>query len=399
MISANEQYRDAFIKVIKREFNRIITRRTLYILYFIVPIFMFVLFAAIYMNSVVRGIPVAIYDEDHSELSYLITRYVASSGSMKIINYANSLEEIKSEFREGNIKGAFYFPSNMEKDIKSGKQSAVSLFINAQNIIISNYLLSDGSKIIKTVSGGILLKKLKSAGLMDEQAMNIINPIKIETSVLYNPNYSYENYLVPGLTTFSIMMIIIVSSVLIISSEFTHNTFKDLVELSRNRISVIILGKIIPHLTVHTVNIIILVGLIFPLFHINNYGSSLSIILFMIFFALVTLSLGIMISSFFHNQMFATELALFIVTPAFIFSGLTYPLWSMPAGFRFIADLIPYTYFLSGYIKIAQMNAPLKYLVPDLISLAIFLLVALTATVIGLRNHISKSLLQIEEGV
>lgn len=397
MISANEQYWDALIKVIKREFNRIITRRTLYILYFIVPIFMFVLFAAIYMNSVVRGIPVAIYDEDHSELSYLITRYIASSGSMKIMSYANSLEEIKSEFRKGNIKGAFYFPSNMERDIKSGKQSAVSLFINAQNIIISNYLLSDGSKIIKTVSGGILLKKLKSAGLMDEQAMSIINPIKIETSVLYNPNYSYKNYLVPGLTTFSIMMIIIVSSVLIISSEFAHNTFNDLVELSRNRISVIILGKIIPHLTVHAVNIIILVGLIFPLFQINNYGSPLSIILFMIFFALVTLSLGIMISSFFHNQMFATELALFIVTPAFIFSGLTYPLWSMPAGFRFIADLIPYTYFLSGYIKIAQMNAPLKYLVPDLISLIIFLIIALTATVIGLRSNISKSLLQIEE--
>ena len=227
--------------------------------------------------------------------------------------------------------------------------------------------------------------------------MNIINQIKIGTSVLYNPNYSYENYLVPGLTTFSIMMIIIVSSVLIISSEFAHNTFNDLVELSRNRISVIILGKIIPHLTVHAVNIIILVGLIFPLFHINNYGSSLSIILFMIFFALVTLSLGIMISSFFHNQMFATELALFIVTPAFIFSGLTYPLWSMPAGFRFIADLIPYTYFLSGYIKIAQMNAPLKYLVPDLISLTIFLIIALTATVIGLRSNVSKSLLQIEE--
>jgi len=35
--------------------------------------------------------------------------------------------------------------------------------------------------VIKTISGGILLKKLRSNGMQLEQAMNVINPIRIQS--------------------------------------------------------------------------------------------------------------------------------------------------------------------------------------------------------------------------
>ena len=385
-------------KVIKREFYRITTRKSLSTLYFVLPVVLFVFFSLVYSNELVRGIPIAIFDEDHSELSLLLTRYANSASSMKIVKYVNSMDELKSEFRKGNVRGAFYFPKDMEKDVKSGKQADVTLFINSSNIIVSNYLLSDGSKIIKMVSGGVLLKKLRSSGLMEDQAMNIISPIKIETMVLYNPNYSYVNYLAPGLTTFAYLMIIMVASVLILSSEFTHNTFNELLKLSENKISIIILGKSLPHIVIHIINLIILVGIVFPIFNIKIHSSWVTVLLFLIFFSIVVFALGFMISSLFRDQMFATELALFVVTPAFIFSGLTYPLWAMPWLFRFVADLIPYTHFLSGFTKLAQMGVPFRYVIPETIYLIIFLLISIITTVIALRYQIKKSLL-IDEGV
>ena len=392
MQSSNQgKYFQTLIKVIRREFTRITDRKSLSTLYFIIPVILFALFSLIYMNELIRGVPIAIYDEDHSELSLLLTRYAGSASSMKITTYVNSMDELKSEFRKGNIKGAFYFPKDMEKKVKAGKQANVSLFINASNIIISNYLLNDGTKIIKTVSGGVLLKKLRSAGLMEDQAMDIISPIKIESMVLYNPNYSYANYLVPGLTTFSYLMIIMVASVLLISSEFTHNTFPELLELSHKKVSIIILGKSLPHLIIHTVNLIILIGIIFPLFNITINSFAFGLILFLIFFAIVVFAMGFMISSLFHNQMFATELALFIVTPAFIFSGLTYPLWAMPGIYRFVAALIPYTHFLSGFVKLSIMNVPFRYIVPEIFYLLIFLVVAVGVTIIALKHHIKKA--------
>jgi ABC-2 type transport system permease protein len=187
------------------------------------------------------------------------------------------------------------------------------------------------------------------------------------------------------------MMIIMMASVLIISSEFTHNTFNELLELSKKRISVIILGKSFPHIVIHIINLLILLGLIFPFFNVAQPQSEMILILFSIFFAIVVFFFGFMISTIFHNQMFATELALFILTPAFILSGITFPLWAMPAVFKFLAMLIPYTYFLAGFIKAINLNSPLFYMSNEITALFIFLILSLIVTIIGLRFQVKES--------
>ena len=72
---------------------------------------------------------------------------------MKIVTYANSLEELKKNFRTDNVSAAFHFPKGMEATIKDGKQSNVELFMNTMNLIKSNTVMKDGSTIIKTISG------------------------------------------------------------------------------------------------------------------------------------------------------------------------------------------------------------------------------------------------------
>jgi ABC-2 type transport system permease protein len=382
----NKKY--ASFNVAKRELSRIFEKKSLYILSIIVPAVVFLLFALILSKSLLRNIPVAIYDEDKSSLSLLITRYVGSTASMKVVVYVNSLEELKNEFRKGNIDGAFYLPRDMEKNVKGGKQSHPVIFINAMNLIKSNNILNDGEKIIKTVSGGILLKKLRSAGTTNNQGMDIVNTVKIDTQIMFNPNYSYEYYLFPGLSVFTLMMIIMLTSVLLISSEFTHNTFPDLLVAAQNKISAIIIGKSIPHLFIHFLNMFILLGVIFPLFGIGINGQVILTVLFLAFFIIVSFFFGLAISSLFHDQMLATEIVLFYNTPAFIFSGLTFPLWAMPKVIAAIAQWILFTPFLSGFLKLYQMGAPFSYVMSDLFKLFIFLCLSLIIISLALKHHI-----------
>jgi ABC-2 type transport system permease protein len=339
-------------------------------------------------SALLRAIPVAVYDEDKSSLSLLITRYVESTPSMEVVKYVNSLDELKQEFLKGNVKGAFYLPKNMERDVKKGKQSNPVIFINSMNLIISNNILNDGVKIIKTVSAGILLQKFRSSGATENQGMDIVNPVKIDTQIMCNPNYSYEQYLFPGLAVFTLMMIIMLTSVLLISSEFVHNTFPDLLTVAHNKVSAIIIGKSIPHLLIHSVNMFILVGVIFPLFGISINGHVILILLYLIFFVIVSFFFAIAVSSLFHDQMFATEIVLFYNTPAFIFSGLTFPLWAMPKAIALSAQFILFTPFLSGFLKIYQMGTPLSYILSDVFKMSIFLCISLIVVSLSLRHHI-----------
>ena len=231
-----EKLHNSIGKVIKREFGRIAERKTLYLLSIILPLAVAIILFVIFKNAVLRDIPVVIYDEDHSELSQLITRYIASTPSMEIVTYANSIEELKKDFRMDKVSAAFHFPKGMEATIKDGKQSNVELFMNTMNLVKSNTVMKDGSTILKTISGGAFLQKLQSNGMMENQAMDIVNPIQIETKVLFNPSYSYLIYLVPALVTFVLHMAVFLASVLLISAEFTEKTFSDLLQTANNRI-------------------------------------------------------------------------------------------------------------------------------------------------------------------
>jgi ABC-2 type transport system permease protein len=386
-----ERLHNSVAKVIKREFRRITERKTLYLLTIILPFIVAILLFVIFKNAVLREIPIAIFDEDHSELSQLITRYISSTPSMQIVVFTNSLDELKKDFKTDEVSAGFHFPKGMESTIKDGKQSNVELFMNTMNLVKSNTVMKDGSTIIKTISGGAFLQKLRSNGMMENQAMGLVNPIQIETKILFNPSYSYLIYLVPALVTFVLHMAVFLASVLLISTEFTEKTFSDLLKTADNKIPAIIIGKAVPHLTIQLMNVIILMGIFYSLFGINIAGSVFTAILFTFFFLIVVFFFGLMISSLFHDLMFSTELALFLTTPAFILSGLSFPLRIMPDIHSTYAQLMPYTHFIEGFIKIYQMGVPIQYLAPQFLKLSIFIIISIIVTVFVLKYNIKKN--------
>lgn len=376
--------------IVRLEFNQIVNSRITLFLYSLFPLIIFICFSIVYQNEIVREVPVAIIDDDKSDLSRTIIQYIEASPSMKIVSYLKSEQELKEEFLNGKIYGAFYFPTDLSSKIKSGKQANVTMFIDASNLIISNSLQNDGVKILKTINAGVLLKKLKSNGLTENQAMNLVNPVKVETNILYNPNYSYMTYLIPGLTTFILMMIVIIGAVPIINQKITEKDFQILLNRTGKKLMPVLLGKSIPHLAFHFANILILVGIIFPLFNINIKSSVFITIVYLMFFILISFSFGIMLSSLIPKRTFATEVALFVITPAFIYSGLTFPLWAMPEIHQFIAKLIPFTYFLSGFIKLYEMDAELIYLKNEIAVMLIFWAISFSLTILSIKIRLRR---------
>ncbi len=379
------------LNIARNEFNQIIISRITLFLYSLFPLVVFLCFSIVYKNEIIREIPVAIVDKDRSDLSRTLIQYIESSPSIRIVEYLNDQEEIKETFLKGKIHGAFYFPSGLSSKIKSGKQSNAVMYIDASNLLISNSLLNDGTKILKTVNAGILLKKLQLNEMTENQAINFINPIKIETNVLYNPNYSYITYLIPGLTTFILMMIVMMGAVPVINHKINEKDFKEVLKRTGGKITPILIGKSMPHLSFHFANTLILVGIIFPVFHINIKAQIFIVILYLFFFIIVSFSFGIMLSSLIPKRTLATEVALFVLTPAFIYSGLTFPLWAMPEIHQFFAELIPYTYFLSGFIKLYEMNANIIYLKNELIALMIFLVSFFSIAILSIKIRLKQN--------
>jgi ABC-2 type transport system permease protein len=352
---------------------------------------LFLLLSFIYKNEQIRELPVAMYDGDNSVLSRRIIENIESSPQLSIEKYVFSVKKIKDLIRKGEIEGAIHIPHKMEKRVKRGKPATVTVYKNTSNLVIGNIIFKDASTIIRSVSGKILHNKLQNNGLDSEQAMNIVKPVNIETQVLFNSNYSYLSYLIPGLLAFLIQMIAMVVSVIIINSEFENHTFSDLIDTADAKVHSVLLGKFLPHFAIQCVNSFFIIGIVFYGFNIPVYGSIMEISLLFGLFAAVNILLGMMISTLVKDELLATEIVIFYNTPAFIFSGFTFPLWSMPVIHSIYAQLMPFTHFLSAYLKIYQMNASFDLLVKDILILTGFLLIGLTTTSIALYLKIKKA--------
>ena len=363
--------------VMRREFERIRTRKTLWMLIIVMPILIFGTIAWIYSGGVVKDLPIAVCDQDNSALSRLIVRSLAANRSFEIVAYAQSTDEIKQDFKRGKIQAAIFIPQGSERRIKKGKSASLVFYKNSANIIIGNIALKAAMSTLRTISGGLEIRKLQTMGNTTEQALDRTLPIEVRTQSLYNPAYNYENYLVGGLLPILYQMVVMISAVLVISAEIEEKTILEAYQTANENIFVLIAGKTLPHLTLHTAGVLLLVGIVFPLFHIPVHGSVLLLIAYLLYFVLVAFALGMFLSCIFTDMMLATEAAIFLSTPAFIFTGYTFPLEAMPRLHYWYAQLLPSTHFMTGFIKLYQMGTSVRFIVPELISLSLFLMISL----------------------
>ena len=81
------------------------------------------------------------------------------------------------------------------------------------------------------------------------------------------------------------------------------------------------------------------------LFAVPFRGSPAVFALGALLFLFVTLGIGVLISSVSQNQGQAIQLAIMVLLPQILLSGLIFPLSSIVAGVRWIGYLLPLTYF------------------------------------------------------
>jgi ABC-2 type transport system permease protein len=124
----------------------------------------------------------------------------------------------------------------------------------------------------------------------------------------------------------------------------------------------VFLGKIAPYFVVAAIDMIVVVVAGITLFDVPFRGSVVVLALGAILFLFVTLGIGVLISSVSQNQGQAIQLALMILLPQVMLSGLIFPLSSMAAGVRWIGYLLPLTYFIQISRGVMLRGAPIDAL-------------------------------------
>lgn len=363
---------NAIKNIIVREWKRILSLKVFYLVMLVVPAALFFFYALIYQKQEAKNLAFAVWDEDQSPVSRELLFLLEQKEALQITRRVSSEAEVKKLIQEGKILGAIHFPANLQKNIYSRHPSTVTLYTNAAALVPAKLVYKAVAEVVITGSTGVILQKLVKTGMKSDRAMAIANPISLNTYQLYNPTYNYQEYLVPGLITVGMQMILIIGSMLALNFEWVTETMHELYDSSRGSVVAVIVGKTIAHLAISWINFIIIVGVIFPFFDIGVSAATGKFFIIYTLLSLACIGIGMFISALFKDVMLSGDVALFYTSPAFVFSGFTFPRWAMPWYDQYYALIMPYTSFLDGFFKVYYMNLPLKYALGDFSKLLLF---------------------------
>jgi ABC-2 type transport system permease protein len=203
-----------------------------------------------------------------------------------------------------------------------------------------------------------------------------------KVDVLYNPELKTSYIMIPGLAGVILVFVGTVITSLGVVRERQAGTLEQLAVMPL-RPADVFLGKIIPYFVVAVADLALVLAVGVAIFGVPFSGSAAVFALGALLFVFVTLGLGVLISSVSQTQGQAIQLAVMTLLPQVLLSGLIFPLSSIVAGVRWIAYLLPLTYFTEISRGVMLRAQPITSLWPPFVYLA--LLGTAVATLATLR--------------
>ena len=348
-------------RIAKREVGLLLNSKTLLVFAVILPFVSFLFFSSLLKVGVARDLPIAVIDLDNSAISRNVISQLDATPELQISHTLINQQEGESLIRQGEIYGLVTIQKDFEADLKNGKQVTI---LNQYN---NNVLLPGGlefkafSKVIGTISAQIYIQKQLVKGVSFQQAIINYQPVSLENHVLSNPYTNYSYYLNSGFLAYFFQIIIILTTIYCFGSDLKYIKGNQLLRISNGKLSTILLGKILPY-TIW----FFFVGLImyYTMFVWQDFplnGSKIALLIGLILLIISSQCFGLLFLSLSNSFREALTIGSGFAAISLSFSGITFPIFSMPLVLKWISQIFPFTHFFKLFMEQSQQGFPVYY--------------------------------------
>jgi ABC-2 type transport system permease protein len=328
---------------IKKELTQTLRDRRFRFILFGAPVIQLIVFGYV-VTTDIKNISLAVIDYAQTQESRELSASFTSSGYFKRVKIVErSVGTVDDYLKSGRAKVVVVIPPDFSKSITKGETAQLKVAIDGADanaaIITRGYI----EEITRNFAQKIMERRQNQMpGLAGMAASGIVVP---EVRILYNQEMKSSHYMVPGM----IAMILLITTALLTAVAITRE--KELGTLEQIIVSPLtrwqfILGKTLPYVLVGFIDVLLILATGKILFDIPIRGSIVLLFLSAIVFLFTTLGIGLLAASVSKNQAQAMLTVFPLMMPAFLLSGLVFPVASIPVALRWIAYINPITYYL-----------------------------------------------------
>ena len=290
----------------------------------------------------VKNVSMAVLDRDRSQESLNFIQRFSASPYFNLRFWVRDEKEIKRLIDQGEVKIGLVLPWDFSKMIKSEKMVPIQVLIDGADANTANIILSYAQAIAQQYNQEKTILKVSRMG---RQSLNL--PIEARPRVWFNEDLESKNYFVPGLVAVIVSIIGLILTGQVIVREWEKGTMELLISTPVRK-GELMMGKLFPYFFLGLLDLSLAVLMGKWVFQVPLRGSVVLLFALSCIYIVVTLALGLTISTVARTQLLANQMAMVIgFLPSFLLSGFTFAIANMPIWLQIITYGIAPRYYVT----------------------------------------------------
>lgn len=337
------------------EVQRILGDKSVLGLIVFAPILYGLLYPQPYLGQVLRSIPVAVVDQDRTELSRDLVQALNADEALEVAFRPDTLADAQAALDRRDVFAILAIPKDTERQVLRGEQARIAAYVDASYFLLYSRTLQGISETAAAVSGDIATLGARSEGSLVYAAMTRGgSPIEFLSQPLFNPTGGYANYVVPP------AFILILQQTLLLGVASLGGAAYALGGSVTRRLrsgARAVFGQALAHLCFALPGLALYLIVLPRFYGFSTLGRLEDLILLAVPFVLSISFLAQFVSAWFGRRETAILLFIAVSLPLFFQVGVSWPLEALPDFIGVASRVFPSTSAIDGFVRINQMGA------------------------------------------
>ena len=355
------------------EWRRVLGTRSAFTLLFLAPLIYGLYYPQPYLNQILRKLPIAVVDNDLSDLSRQIVETLDASGSLSVAVRARTLAEARTAIDRGKAFAAVEIPPDTERDVLKGITAHIPIYADATYLFVFRSTASGVATAVGALTSDLVSRGARTDGSIVKAKLASLSPADILLQPIFNPVGGYASYIVPAAFVLILQQTLLIGAAMLTRSALANSSgaFTG------------VLGRGIAHLTIY-LPAVALYLIVLPRFYgFSTLGHIPQLFALAAVFLLATSFMGQAIGALFTRPENATLLLLATSLPQFFTAGFAWPREAIPDAAIALGRIFPADFAIDGLVRINQLGANIWEVGHDWLGLLCLTLAYFTLAVIA----------------
>ncbi|QZP07624.1 ABC transporter permease [Caenibius sp. WL] len=350
-----------------------------------IPLLLMAVVAIQMSAGVMRQLPIAVIDEDGTAIARELIRRLDAAPGLRVAARSADMQDAEQAVRSRTVYAILLIPRDTERAILRGETGNLTVFYNASYSTPSGAALREVGNVVQAYAGRLAAEQ--SAILQPGKVRP--PPVAAQSTILFNPQGSYELQLVALIHPALLHLIFMVAVASALGRELRDGTIGPwLADSSRAIAASAIAGKLAVYFTVFMAWGLLATTYLAGLRGWTIQGSFLLLMAGYAAMFLAYIGVTLLVTGLTLSMSKALSISGLYAGASFAFAGAIFPIESASRFAQLWSALLPYSSFTALFSEQWVMGAPASVSIPHIMPLLAFLLVG---AAIGLPRYIAAA--------